>query len=167
MQSIKHVFNHNLALSLSFVVALVLSSNVSIPFYPVPFTLQTMMVMLAILYKRDAAFQASAIYLLLGAIGLPVFADFSAGAHILVGPTGGYLISFVLATFVIKRFAVENKFLSLILFNVILFSCGVLQLSAFIGLNNAFQSGFVIFILPEFAKTLAAYVIYRFIGKSN
>ncbi len=165
MQSIKRVFSGDLPISLSFVVALILSSNVSVPFYPVPFTLQTMMVMLAILYKKNVAFQATLMYVVLGAVGLPVFADFSAGAHILVGPTGGYLIGFVLATFLIKHFAIQSKILGLVLFNVILFTCGVLQLSAFVGINNAIHGGFIMFILPELAKTIFAYLIYKFINK--
>ena len=167
MQSIKRVFSSDLSLSLSFVVALVLSSNISVPFYPVPFTLQTMMVMLAVLYKREVAFQSSLIYVVLGAIGLPVFADFSAGAHILVGPTGGYLIGFIVATFIIKHFAIKSKIGGLILFNIVLFSCGVAQLSAFVGINNAIHGGFIMFILPELAKTGMAYLIYKFINKGN
>ena len=85
----------------------------------------------------------------------------------MVGPTGGYLIAFVLATFVIKHFAVQSKILGLTIFTITLFTCVVLQLSAFIGLDNAIHSGFIVFIIPELFKAGMAYVIYKFISKGN
>lgn len=71
---------------------------IPLPLTPVPFTLQVPMVVLSglLLGSRHGAL-AQAVYVLLGAIGLPVFAGFKGGLGILLGPTGGYLVSYPLA----------------------------------------------------------------------
>ena len=76
-------------------VVIAICAWVTIP-GPVPFTLQTMGVFLAlkVLGGRDGT-MAVLVYILLGAIGIPVFAGFSGGFGILVGPTGGYIIGFI------------------------------------------------------------------------
>lgn len=67
----------------------------SVPLGPVPFTLQTFFVLLAgFLLGARWGFVAITLYLLLGVAGLPVFAGGSAGAGVILGPTGGYLLSF-------------------------------------------------------------------------
>ena len=72
--------------------------SIPLPFTPVPFTLQVPMVVLSglLLGVRYGAL-SQVVYLLLGAIGLPVFAKFSAGLGIILGPTGGYLVSYPFA----------------------------------------------------------------------
>lgn len=74
------------------------SAQITVPLWPVPMTLQTLAVLVvgAALGPR-LGFLAAAVYLAEGAIGLPVFAGFAAGALHLVGPTGGYLFAFPLA----------------------------------------------------------------------
>ncbi len=67
----------------------------------VPLTLQTFFVVLAALLLRPRWAAASMlVYVSLGAIGLPVFAGGKAGVAVLVGPTGGYLVAFVVAAFI-------------------------------------------------------------------
>jgi biotin transport system substrate-specific component len=75
---------------------------IPLPFTPVPITLQTFFTFLAgaILGKYLGAL-SQLIYLLLGVIGLPVFAKGSSGLGVLLGPTGGYLVGFVPAAFLI------------------------------------------------------------------
>lgn len=75
---------------------------IPLPFTPVPVTLQTFFTFLAgaILGKYLGAL-SQLIYLLLGVIGLPVFAKGSSGLGVLLGPTGGYLVGFVPAAFLI------------------------------------------------------------------
>ena len=77
-----------------------------IPLPPVPITLQTLFLGLAgvILGGRLGALSQT-VYLFLGIIGLPVFAGGKAGLGVLFGPTGGYLIGFVAAAFVIGKLA--------------------------------------------------------------
>jgi biotin transport system substrate-specific component len=74
------------------------AAQITIPLPPVPFTLQVLMVVLSglLLGPRLGAL-AQGTYLLLGAAGLPVFAGFKGGLGALVGPTGGYLVSYPLA----------------------------------------------------------------------
>ena len=71
---------------------------IPLPFSPVPFTLQVLAVILSglLLGPRYGAL-AQAIYLLVGAVGVPVFAQFSGGLGKVLGPTGGYLLSYPLA----------------------------------------------------------------------
>ncbi|MDM8275204.1 biotin transporter BioY [Enorma phocaeensis] len=78
------------------VALLAVSSWVSIPLGPVPFTLQTMVLAMlpVVLAGRGAAWAVGA-YLVLGGIGFPVFAGFMGGVGVLCGPTGGYLVGFL------------------------------------------------------------------------
>lgn len=83
-----------------FTVLITICSWISIPMV-VPFTLQTFAIFLSVLVlggRRGT--MAVILYLLLGLIGIPVFAEFSAGPHVLFGNTGGYLIGFVLAALI-------------------------------------------------------------------
>ena len=87
-------------------IALCARISVPIPGSPVPFTGQTFGVLLsagALGFRRGVA--ATALYLLIGAIGLPVFGEGRHGTAILFGATGGYLLGFVLASAIIGRLA--------------------------------------------------------------
>ena len=76
-------------------------SQIIIPAGPVPFTLQTTAVgLIASLYKSKEASLSVIFYLLLGAIGLPVFAGGSGGFQALFGATGGFLWGFILYGFI-------------------------------------------------------------------
>ena len=108
-----------------------------IPLPPVPITLQTLFLGLAgtLLGARLAAL-SQIVYILLGIIGLPVFAGGKAGLGVLFGPTGGYLIGFVAAAFVIGKLASLKErpgfawlCLSLVAGTAALYALGVLQLS--------------------------------------
>jgi biotin transport system substrate-specific component len=74
------------------------AAQIAVPIFPVPFTLQVLAVVLSglLLGARYGAL-AQAIYLLVGAIGVPVFAEFRGGLGVLLGPTGGYLLSYPIA----------------------------------------------------------------------
>lgn len=85
-----------------FVAVMVVCSQIVIPFGQVPFTLQTMAVFLtASLSGAKRATCSMFIYILLGAIGLPVFSAFSGGLGFLLGPTGGYIIGFFFTAFIV------------------------------------------------------------------
>src|ERR687889_115461 len=77
------------------VTAVTAQITIPLPFSPVPFTLQVLAVILSglLLGPRYGAL-SQAIYVLIGAIGVPVFAGFSGGLGIVLGPTGGYLLSY-------------------------------------------------------------------------
>ncbi|HFU4122649.1 TPA: biotin transporter BioY [Streptococcus suis] len=82
-----------IAMGLALLITL---SQISIPIGVIPLTLQTFAVaLIASLYKPKAAMTITGLYLLLGAIGLPVFAGFSGGFAALIGPTAGFLWGFL------------------------------------------------------------------------
>src|SRR5918992_674185 len=74
------------------------AAQITVPIEPVPFTFQVLAVILSglLLGPRYGAL-AQAIYVLVGAVGVPVFAGFKGGLGIIFGPTGGYLVSYPLA----------------------------------------------------------------------
>lgn len=82
--------------------------SIPLPFTPVPINLATISVLLsgALLKKNDAAI-SQLVYTLLGVVGLPVFANFSAGIGIIVGPTGGYILGYI-ATALIVGIIIEK-----------------------------------------------------------
>lgn len=96
------VFGRTLALDVVLVVAgaalTALLAQVAIPLYPVPVTGQTLAVLLvgATLGAARGALSL-ALYAVLGIVGLPVFSDFSGGAAVVLGPTGGYIVGFILS----------------------------------------------------------------------
>ena len=96
----------DVALVIAGVLIVALSAQVSIPIQPVPFTGQTFGVLLvggALGFRRGGI--SLALYVLLGAVGLPLFAHATSGAHVVLGATGGYLIGFMLAGAIVGRFA--------------------------------------------------------------
>ncbi len=74
------------------------AAQIAIPIFPVPFTLQVLAVILSglLLGPRYGAL-AQAVYVLVGAVGVPVFAEFRGGLGVILGPTGGYLVSYPVA----------------------------------------------------------------------
>jgi len=103
-----HTRARHLALILIGTALIALSARIYIviPGNPVPFTGQTFGVLLsagALGFRRGLA--ASLLYVLIGVIGLPVFAEGKHGLAILLGPTGGYLVGFVLASALVGRLA--------------------------------------------------------------
>ncbi len=74
------------------------AAQIAVPIPPVPFTLQVLAVILSglLLGPRYGAL-AQAIYVLVGAVGVPVFAEFSGGLGVILGPRGGYLVSYPIA----------------------------------------------------------------------
>ncbi|TSA30356.1 MAG: biotin transporter BioY, partial [Ignavibacteriales bacterium] len=87
---------------ITFSVLTALSAQVAVPTQPVPFTLQTMLVLLsgAFLGSRNGAY-SQILYLAVGVMGVPVFAGFTYGIAKLFGPTGGYLLTFPFAAFLV------------------------------------------------------------------
>jgi biotin transport system substrate-specific component len=159
--------SRTIAYTAAFIGLMSLGAWVSIPFFPVPLTLQTLFVLLAgAVMKRYAVIPVS-LYVLLGALGLPVFHTGVAGFGILLGPTGGYLIGFIIAALVVGL-AYEQKseiirITGLLAGTVIIYLCGVVWLmySLTIGLIPAVISGVLPFILGDVIKIYAAYMIAK------
>ena len=77
------------------IALLAVSAWITVPLGPVPFTMQTFVLALLpqVMRTRDALFTV-VVYLLLGAVGVPMFSGFQGGLGVLLGPTGGYLLGF-------------------------------------------------------------------------
>jgi len=77
-----------------------IGAQIAIPIGTVPITLQVLFVLLSgLILGSKLGFLSQLVYLFMGAIGLPVFANFSGGFGHIYGPTGGYLLSFPIAAF--------------------------------------------------------------------
>lgn len=142
---------------------------ISIPFYPVPLTLQVFFVLLsgAILGKRLGAL-SQIIYLALGAIGAPVFHNFTGGVGILLGPTGGFLFGFIPGAFIAGLFYEKfdnNKIrlLGLIVSLIPIYLIGVLWLSFITGmsLEKAFIVGGIPFIPGDIVKSIVVLFVEK------
>jgi biotin transport system substrate-specific component len=148
--------------------------SVPLPFTPVPFTLQPMVVLLggAVLGAR-LGMAAQVLYLIAGIAGLPVFAASAVlpqGMWRLLGPTGGYLMSYPFAAFLTGLLA-ENGFDRRYITSVlamgtgllVVFGCGVLWLAFFAhpaaGLDAALRTGLYPFIPADIFKVLIAAAI--------
>jgi len=158
---------------LSFSILTLFAAQVSIPVKPVPFTLQTMLVVLAgaFLGAKNGAL-SQIIYLASGAIGLPVFANFSLGFPVLFGPTGGYLIAFPVAAYLAGKIIEENKSLlaiavSMFLGTLVIIFSGAAYLSLFFNgdFSTALKVGALIFTVWDLIKISAAISIYYTISK--
>ncbi len=145
-------------------VALFAQVRIPLPFTPVPITGQTFAVLLigtALGAQRGAA--ALVLYLSMGLSGLPVFAGGTGGVEHLAGPTGGYLIGFVLAAYVIGRMAerglertIHTSFLPFLVGTGIIYLAGVSWLALYIGLPAAIEKGLLPFLIGDVLKLLLA-----------
>ena len=160
---------------LSFSLLTVIGAQVAIPVNPVPFTLQTMIVLLAgaLLGPKNGAY-SQLIYLAAGAIGLPVFAGGTLGIGILFGTTGGYLLAFPLGAFLTGYLVQKYKsyigvILSMIAGNLLIIFTGTLFLFTFYlkNLEEAIIAGAAIFTFWMALKIFAAATIYFGISKKN
>ncbi|MDX1621240.1 MAG: biotin transporter BioY [Nitriliruptorales bacterium] len=145
-------------------LALALSAQFEIPWQPVPFTMQTFVVLvLGIVYGRDLGAATGALYLGMGAVGLPVFAG-GASRAALTGATAGYLVGFVVAMAVVgylaRRGLDRNVFgvLGVMLVGeVIIFGLGLAWLAQVIGSwDAAVANGLEPFLVTESLKVALA-----------
>lgn len=144
------------------VFLLFLTTQISIPLEPVPITLQTFGIMLlGLTFERKIALKSILSYLSLGAVGVPVFANFKGGAATFMSPTGGYLLGFLVAIVVMvnlrKYFKQEtfwNYAFIAMMGTLSIFVCGILWLTHFMNLEKAIQVGFLPFVVPGIVKIL-------------
>ena len=164
-------------------------SWISVPLGPVPVTLQTMAILAVLMTTGGRRGTITiAVYLLLGAVGVPVFAGFKGGPASFLGPTGGFLAGFIVAALIFwlleklvfarlmttpgKRliFGLVNS----LVFELVLYVIGVIWFMTVyaaktgpIGLGTVLSMCVIPFIIPDLIKMAAAAVIgsraYRFI----
>ena len=152
-------------------------AQITINLGTVPFTLQVLFVLLSgLLLGPKYGFMSQVAYLLMGALGLPVFAGFSGGLVHIYGPTGGYLVAFPLAAFTAGWLTRgrEHKFGSLIAISMlavgIIYLLGWLRLGIY--MHGNFQKAFMVGVAPfvlfdlmkAFVASLAALRLKRFVA---
>jgi|LDZU01.1.fsa_nt_gi biotin transport system substrate-specific component len=169
---LQHVSVKEMILASLFAALTSIGALLVIPFYPVPITCQTLFTYLsAMLLGKRIGVLSQIIYLVLGFIGLPVFAAGKAGPGVLLGPTGGYLWGFVLSAYTmgylmekktIKR--VNNYAVIGIVGLFIINFSGALQLYLVTKLNiqTIFLAGILPFLVGDIIKILAAsFIAYK------
>jgi biotin transport system substrate-specific component len=144
---------------------------IMVPLPPVPVTMQTLFVYMAgALLGGYLGALSQVVYILLGVIGLPVFAGGKGGAGVLLGPTGGYLIGFVIGAFVIGRLtSLRHRpgliwmMGSMIAGMAVVYAMGVAQLMivAKLDLAKAIAIGLLPPLPGDLAKIVAAALICR------
>lgn len=143
---------------------LALSAKIQVPFWPVPMTMQTYVVLaLAAACGWKLGAFTVALYLAEGAAGLPVFANVSTGISYMMGPTGGYLAGFLASALVVGYLAetvatrsVPKMLAVMALGHVIIFCFGFAWLATLIGPDKAFAAGVAPFYAATALKTLLA-----------
>ena len=157
---LKYVF---LALIGSIILAV--SSKIKIPFYPVPMTMQTLVVlMIGIVFGWKLGLATVSLYLFEGIIGLPVFSgtpEKGIGLIYFTGPTMGYLLGFLVAVYISGKFIYDNNllknFLKLLLAVSFIYILGISWLGNLIGWDKPIlQIGAQPFLLAELLKILIA-----------
>jgi biotin transport system substrate-specific component len=153
------------ALTATLVALIAAGAWVSIPFLPVPLTLQTLFVLLSGVLLRRWGFLPPLCYLVLGSVGLPVFHNGLAGIGILLGPTGGFMVGFVAAGLVAglayERQERSVRMVGLVLAGLAVYAFGAtwLVLSTGMPLTAAVVVGVLPFLLGDALKTAAAYTL--------
>jgi biotin transport system substrate-specific component len=155
------------ALAIGGALALALSAKTQAPFYPVPMTLQTLVVLaIGAAFGARLAAATVALYLAEGLMGLQVFAGASAGPAYMAGPTGGYLAGFLVAAALVGWLAQRGWDRSLgwllaamVLGHFVIFACGFAWLAVLIGPERAWIGGVVPFFAATVVKTLLAWAL--------
>ncbi len=142
-----------------------LTAQVSLPLLPVPLTLQTLGVLFtgAVLGSKRGTL-ALLLYVAEGAIGLPVFAGGLSGIGVLIGPTGGYLVGFIVAAGIVGLLAERGwdrrligAALAMVVGNLVIYAFGVAWLTVILGdLRTALVQGMLIFIIGDLIKIVIA-----------
>ena len=175
------IFNQVL-LVLGASLLLTLSAKIQVPFWPVPMTMQSYMVLvLGMALGPRLGPAAVAVYLAQGAIGLPVFAgtpEKGIGLAYMAGPTGGYLLGFFVAAVITGQCAARGfdrswprALLTAGAGMAAIFACGLIWLSTLIGVDKAIQFGAAPFALGAALKILLAMLTlplaWKFLGRDG
>ena len=178
MELVKTISNNKIIkiflISLLGSILLTISAKIKIPFYPVPMTMQTFVVIfLGISFGYKVGVITIFLYLLEGIAGLPVFSNSpekGIGIAYFVGPTMGYLIGFVFACFIAGYFKYNsnylNNFLKILLSTSIIYLFGVMWLGTLIGWDKPIlQLGVYPFLLAELFKILLLTILAKKVEK--
>lgn len=156
--SLKHVVAFVAGLA-----ALIISSKIQIPFWPIPMSMQVAVVFsLGLLGGGRYAFLTLMAFLTIGAAGFPVFANSperGLGLAYILGPSGGYLIGFVIAGTLIgymRNLSLYKVILGAIALLLLIYFIGTLWLSLYVPANQLLYVGVFPFVLSDFLKLTLA-----------
>lgn len=177
----KYLTNVGIAVLASFLITV--GAKLSVPFYPVPMTMQTFAIIgLGLVLGPKLAVSAVLLYLAQGAFGMPVFSgtpEKGIGIAYMVGPTGGYLFGFILAAGLAGTLAqrgweksVVTVFIAAVLSSAIIYVPGLLWLGAIVGWDKPVLAfGMYPFLLADLLKAgLAAMffpAMWKFISRED
>ena len=172
METIKLIQNNKIVKNAIIVflgtVLLTISAKVKIPFYPVPMTMQTFVVIfLGMCFGYKLGLATVALYLIEGIVGIPVFSNSpekGVGMIYFTGPTMGYLLGFVIAVYVAGKFNFNKNYLLnfiKIFFSVLpIYVLGLIWLAILIGWDKPiFDLGAKPFLLAELFKIFLLVII--------
>lgn len=143
--------------------------SIPLPFSPVPISLTNFAIFLAIfvLGMKNGTI-SFIIYLLLGAVGVPVFSSFRGGLQVLAGPTGGYLIGFIFLA-LIMGFALDHfdrklvpTIIGMIIGMVVCYAFGTVWIAKLLSLS--FKEGLIMGVIPYLAGDVAKIIIAAIVG---
>jgi len=155
-------------------IALTISAKIKIPFYPVPMTMQTFVVLLlGLSFGYKIGLSAVGLYLLEGIVGLPVFSNSperGIGLVYFTGPTMGYLIGFLSACYLASLVKINDNFfkifIKLVLAVSTIYIFGVIWLGTLIGWNKPiFSLGVAPFLFAEVFKILLLSLLAKKVNK--
>ena len=143
--------------------------SIPLPFSPVPISLTNFAIFLAIfvLGMKNGTI-SFIIYLLLGAVGVPVFSSFRGGLQVLAGPTGGYLIGFIFLA-LIMGFALDHfdrklvpTIIGMIIGMAVCYAFGTVWLAKLLSLS--FKEGLMMGVIPYLAGDATKIIIAAIVG---
>lgn len=162
----------HIALIIAGALIIYLTAKVSIPlgFTPVPITGQTFGVLLvggALGFRRG--FASIALYVLIGLVGMPFFAEGKGGLSVILGATGGYLVGFIVAGAIVGRLAelgwdrtLRGAIAAMLIGSVVIYAIGVPWLAVVAGFGpaEAIEKGLTPFLLTDTIKLLAVAAVF-------
>jgi len=150
------------------------AAQVNVPMQPVPMTLQTLAVLsVGAALGARLGVAALVLYVLEAAVGLPVLAEMKSGLPTLLGPTGGYILGFVLAAGLVGYLAergfdrsMPRMMLAMLLGAALIYVPGLLWLSGFVGgFGQAITFGLTPFVLGDIVKAVIAAIAFPAVWK--
>lgn len=157
-----------LAYAAEFAALFGLASFFVIPVGPVPITLQVLLIAFAGLFLGPRiAVLAVILYLLAGAVGLPIFAGSKAGLGVLFGPSGGYLVGFLFLAFIAglaRKTGTVGTLVGLVVAVAACHACGIIGMS--LTLNKTLVQAFymdLVFVPADLVKVLLAFLFWRMV----
>ena len=143
---------NNIALISLITATICVLAPISIPIGPVPITMATLVIMLiATLFEEKILLTSIFLYIFLGMVGLPVFSNMQGGFFVILSPTGGFIIGYIVFSIIIaKLYSRNNKlyknFFALIIANIVLYIIGTIYYS--IITSNSIYYSFIVCVLP-------------------